>query len=157
MKWRASLYRKSETLFSPFWFFLFVTLFACKDEEDPSIVGNWSGTRSEVTVSVTGIPLPYTYTDDGFDALVEFKSDGSVSITEEGQTAAGTYEVSGKTLSTNITFNTDFIDLSGTYTIKELTKSKLTLYIEREGTGIDPNTGATLTGSVRATLFFVRM
>ena len=130
-------------------------LIGCDDEKEfASILGQWQGTKAEAEIEAFGIPLPINETDDTFDAVVEFKDDGTIILTEDAQTSTGTWEQNGDKLLLSITFSTDFIDLSGTYTIKDLTATKLTLYIEKDGTYTDPDTGIDVDGTVKATLYF---
>lgn len=134
-----------------------VWLSACDDEKSPAtLIGKWQGTKAEAEILAFGIPIPINKTDDTFAALVEFKDDGSVTLTEDGQTSSGIWEQNGDKLMLNLTFSTDFIDLSGTYTIKELTDAKLILFIEKDGTYTDPDSGIDIDGTVKATLYFDR-
>ena len=48
----------------------------------------------------------------------------------------------------------DEIDMSGEYTIQEITGSRLKLYIEKETTIEDPDTGMEFEASIKATLYF---
>lgn len=132
-----------------------VWLTACDDEKEfASVVGKWQGTKAEAEILAFGVPIPIKETDDTFAAEVEFKDNGTVTLTEDAQTSSGTWEQNGDKLILSITFSTDFIDLSGTYTIKELTDTKLTLFIEKDGTYTDPDSGMDIDGTVKATLYF---
>lgn len=132
---------------------------ACRDvDENASIVGKWQGDKSEVKALVTIVPI-YTKTDDDFDAVVEFKSDGTGSVLIDGNQTNGTWEwvKVNKELKTSIDFQTTFLEPTETYTIKELTASKLTLSIDKHGTYKDPESGETFEGNVRAILYFNRV
>ena len=137
-----------------------VLFIACgEDEEKPaSIVGKWKGTLADVRVKPFGLPTPVTRQDDTFAAEIEFKSDGTVILLQNGQPVEGSYEVSGETLITSLAFKTDILDITGTYTIEELTATKLVIFLEREGeTLTDPDSGLTVTGDIKATLHFDRL
>ena len=140
-------------LFSLVYFCVLLT--ACDDEpEIISIVGKWQGTKAEAELLAFGVPIPVKETDDTFHAEAEFRDDGTVTVTQDAQTSSGMWHQDGDKLMLTITFNTDFIDLSGTYTIKELTSTKLVLFIEKDGTYTDPGSGLDIDGTVKATLYF---
>jgi hypothetical protein len=135
----------------------FIILVSCKDDDKssyPSVTGKWQGTLLTAEIVVFGVTLPDKRTDDTFDALVEFKSDGTMTITDDNQTSSGTWSQSDDKLTLSIAFGTDVIDLSGTYTIEEITDKKLTLYIEKDGSYTDPDTNVEVEGTVKATLNF---
>ena len=140
---------------------LSIVLFvSCKeDEEKPaSIVGKWKGTLAEVQLKPFGLPTPVTREDDTFAAEIEFKSDGTVILLQNGQPIEGTYDVSGETLTTSLEFETDILDLTGNYTIEELTATNLVVFLEKEDeTLTDPDSGFTVTGDLKATLHFERL
>ncbi len=126
----------------------------CDDDDDEkfdSIVGSWQGTKTEFELHLEGVPTPITETDEDFAGEVEFKQDGTAVFEEDGDVVSGTWNQNGDKLTLTIA-NDD--DLSGTYTIQELTSSKLRLYIEKEGTFEDPDTGINLDGTVKGTLYF---
>jgi hypothetical protein len=136
---------------------LIVTPLACDDEEKmPSIQGSWVGTKAEGEVLVFGVPSGFEEEDGNFDPILEFKQGGVVSLTQDGIPSSGTWSQNGEQLVTSLNFNTDFVDLSGTYTIQTLTDTKLVLYHEREGTYEDPDTGIDIEGTLKATLSFDR-
>jgi hypothetical protein len=132
-----------------------VLLASCDDEpEIISIVGKWQGTKAEAELLAFGVPIPVKETDDTFDALVEFREDGTVTLTQDTQTSSGIWQQDGDKLMLTITFSTDFIDLSGSYTIQQITSTNLILFIEKDGTYTDPGSGLDIDGTVKATLFF---
>lgn len=132
-------------------------LVACDDDDDfAPLVGEWQGTKAEAEILAFGVPLPINETDDNFDAQVEFKADGIVTLVDDGQSSTGTWEQNGDKLTLSITFNTDFIDISGTYTIRELSETKLRIFVEKDGTYTDPDSGIDIDGTVKATLYFER-
>ena len=133
-----------------------IVISCSNDKEFGSVAGKWQGTKAEAQIVAFGIPLPISEADDDFNAEVEFKTDGTVSLADDGQTSSGTWEQDGNKLILSITFSTDFIDLSGTYTIKELTASTLQIYIEKDESYTDPDTGTTVDGTIKATLSFTK-
>jgi len=130
---------------------------ACDDDEDfASIIGKWKGTKAEAEILAFGVPLPIKETDETFDAEIEFKADGTVTLADDGQSSTGTWEQNGDKLLLSITFSTDFIDISGTYTIKELSQTKMRIFIENDTTYTDPDSGIDIDGTVKATIYFDR-
>ena len=143
--------------------FLFAVLLlavavGCDDEEKlSSIEGTWQGTKAEGTVLIFGVPSGFEQTDEAFDPVLEFKKGGAVTLTTQGGTPSqGTWSQDGEKLTTSLTFDTDFIDLAGTYTIQTLTDKKLVLYYEKDGTYEDPDTQIEIEGTLKATLYFDR-
>ncbi len=137
---------------------LVVCLSACDDDEEfAPITGEWQGTKAEAEILVFGVPIPIKETDEDFAAMIEFQENGTILLTEGTQTSTGTWEQNGDKLNLSITFSTSFIDLSGTYTIEELTASKLRLFIEKDGTYTDPDSGTDIDGTIKATLYFDRV
>lgn len=137
--------------------FCAVWMTGCDDDDTfAELAGNWQGTMAEAEVLAFGIPLPVSETDDSFDAQVEFKSDGTITLSDDGQSSTGTWEQNGDKLILSITFSTDFIDLSGTYAIKELSETKLRIFIEKDTPYTDPDSGIEVDATVKATLYFDR-
>ena len=135
---------------------LLTLVMGCDDDEKlASIEGTWQGTKAEGTVLIFGVPSGYEQTDDNFNPILEFKQGGVVTLTMQGGTPSqGTWSQYGEKLTTSLTFDTDFIDLSGAYTIQTLTEKKLVLYYEKDGTYEDPDTGIDIEGTLKATLYF---
>lgn len=133
---------------------------SCDDDDDKaSIIGRWQGDKSEIK-AFAGLPIAiYDKTDENFDEIVEFKSDGTVVIQVNGTETHGTWNWAeeNKKLTATIDFNNNFLDPTETYTVRELSTERLTLYLEKEGTFDDPDTGQGFSGSVKATLYFTRM
>lgn len=132
--------------------------FACHKDDDvepAAIVGHWQGTQATIQVLLDGTALPYEETDDNFEPVVEFKTNGTVLLEQDGRTNSGTYTINGNTLTTSaLYFETSFIELSGTYTVHEASKTTLVLLTEKEDTATDPDTGVKITRKVKATLRF---
>jgi hypothetical protein len=128
----------------------------CDDDDDgiASVAGKWRGNKTELSILVEGIPTPIEETDDDFAGEVEFKSDGTAVYTEDGDQIVGTWAQNNNKLILSIPDDSEDIDMSGTYTIQELNGSKLKLYIEKEGSFEDPDTGFVFDATVKATLYF---
>jgi hypothetical protein len=134
-------------------------LSSCKDDEvTASIVGKWQGDKSEVTALAAIIPV-YSDTDENFDDMVEFKADGTGTANVDGSDTSGTWEwvEVNKKLRVSIDFKTTLLEPTEVYTVKELTATKLTLFLEKDGTYQDPETGNNFSGKVKATLYFNRV
>ena len=129
---------------------------ACDDDDDgvASVAGKWRGNKTELSILVEGIPTPIEETDDSFAGKVEFKSDGTAVYTEDGDEIVGTWAQNNNKLILSIPDDSEEFDMSGTYTIQELNGSKLKLYIEKEGSFEDPDTGFVFDATVKATLYF---
>jgi len=128
--------------------------FACDEEKLASVEGTWIGTKAEGEVLVFGVPSGFEEVDDKFSPVIEFKPGGIVTLTQNGFPNVGTWSQQGETLNTNVGFNTDFVQLSGMYTIQSLTENKLVLYYEKDGTYTDPDTGIRIEGTLKASLAF---
>lgn len=138
---------------------MLATLLACKDDEKEmtSIVGKWKGTLAEVELHPFGIPLPISRDDDNFDTEIEFKSDATLIISDTPP-AEGSWQIVDDKLITDIDFSTDFIALTGAYSIQELTATTLIIYLEKENETItDPDTGQSVSGDIKVTLHFERI
>jgi hypothetical protein len=130
---------------------------ACDDDDDngvSSVAGKWTGDKTELTILVEGVPTPINETDDSFAGKVEFKQDGTAVYTEDGEVITGTWSQNNDKLLLSIPDDSEEFDMSGTYTIKEHNGSKLKLYIEKEGSFEDPDTGIVFDATVKATLYF---
>lgn len=130
---------------------------ACDDDDDngvASVAGKWSGDKTELTILVEGVPTPINETDDSFAGKVEFKQDGTAVYTEDGEVTTGTWSQNNDKLLLTIPDDNEEIDMSGTYTIQEHNGSKLKLYIEKEGSFEDPDTGFVFDATIKATLYF---
>ncbi len=131
---------------------------ACHKDDDvapAAVVGYWKGAQALIQVQLDGTALPYEVTDDDFNPEIEFKSDGTVRMEQDGDTYNGNYSLSGNTLTlASIRLRTSFVDLSGTYTVQEANNSVLVLYTEKADVTTNPQTGAPITGKVKATLRF---
>lgn len=136
-----------------------IALSACKDEAEinAAIVGKWGGREADFKINPSGIIPAFTLHEDEFPVQLEFKSDGTLILTDsKGVTKNGTYSQAGDQLTINIAYTFELIELSGMYQIKELTSSALSAEIEKEGSYTHPDTGQQFDGKVTATLFFTR-
>jgi hypothetical protein len=132
--------------------------FACKEEDKnfASIEGKWQGTLAEIEVKPAGLPLPFSQKDDTFDNEIEFHADGTMTVLDDTQPKEGTYQVVDDKLVTDIDFNTEIVDISGTYTIETLTQATLVFYLKKKDSITDPDTGIQVSGDIKATLHFER-
>jgi hypothetical protein len=136
-------------------FVLAIAMSGCDDDEKmASIEGTWQGTKAEGEVLVFGVPSGFEEEDNTFNPLLEFKQGGNVTLTQDGIPSQGTWSLAGDQLTTTLTFDTDFIELPGTYTVETLTATKLVLYFEKDGTYQDPDTGIEIDGTLKAMLYF---
>jgi uncharacterized protein (TIGR03066 family) len=125
------------------------------DEEFAPIIGVWQGTSIDYKFTPDGLGLGYEDTEEDFDGIVEFKEDGTVVYTDDGNESTGTYTITGDKLTTTVEFTSSLPFSAGTFTIKRLTGSKLDLYFEDEGEFDVPDFG-TVSGELEATAFFER-
>lgn len=129
---------------------------SCDDDDDDrgigTVAGKWIGTKSELSVTVDGIP-PFDEVDDDFAGEVEFKEDGTAVYKEDGETVQGTWSQNSNKLTLSVN-GAAGEDLSGTYTIQELSSTRLRLYIEKEQTFEDEDSGMEFDAHIKATLHF---
>lgn len=132
-----------------------VSLTGCNNDDDGdeqgTIIGKWKGTLVEAKISI------YEESDDTFDAEVEFKDDGTLAFSDDGQESTGTWEKNGNQLTINADLNIDYLDNTETLTVKKLTDTKLELYLEKNDTFEDPDSGIQITGTLKLTLYFDKM
>jgi hypothetical protein len=134
------------------------TFFAsCDDDDDngfKSVAGKWEGDRTELVIKVEGIPTPINETDDAFAGEVEFKQNGVAVYKEDGDVLTGTWSQNNDKLTLTIPDDSQDIDMSGVYTIKEINGSKLKIFIEKEASIEDPESGLFFDATIKATLYF---
>jgi hypothetical protein len=139
-------------------FLITASLFtACDDDDDngfTSVQGKWIGDKTELTIKVKGVPTPFNETDNAFAGEVEFTPGGTAVYEEDGDVLTGTWAQNNDKLILSIPDDTQELDMSGTYIIKEISGSKLKLYIEKEATIEDPDTGLEVEATIKATLYF---
>jgi hypothetical protein len=136
-----------------------VLILSCKeDKQEPfsSLVGVWSGNKADFKINPSGIIPAFTIHRDTFPIQLEFKTDGSVLLTKDSKSTAGTYVLSGDQLTINIDYVFEYINMGGTYTVETLTQSNLSAFIEKDGKFKHPDTGQEFDGKVKATLFLNR-
>lgn len=137
--------------------FSLLLIVSCDDNDEVTapIAGVWNGTKTDFRLNPKGIIPPFTITEDDFSIRLEFKSDGTLLLTDNSnQTTAGTYTLNARDLTINISYEYEFIGMEGTYHVEELTTSRLRVSIEKEGTYEHPDTGEQFDGKVKATLYF---
>lgn len=130
---------------------------ACDDDDSngfPTVQGKWSGNKTELIIKVDGVAGSIEETDDSFQGKVEFKSNGVAVYTEDGEVNEGTWSQNGDKLTLSIPDDSEELDMSGVYTIKEINNSKLKIYIEKETTITDPESGEDFDANIKATLYF---
>ncbi len=115
---------------------LLLVVFACKDDDEPvvanRIIGQWQGDRAEAKVTYSVVTL-HERVEEAFDALLEFREDGTVSVTRGTTTTDGTYDLNGNTLTTNVDFQYEGVDIqSMTFTVGELTETRLVLDLDQD-------------------------
>jgi hypothetical protein len=139
-------------------FLLFLIFLSCREDEKElvSIVGKWRGVLAELEVKPFGVPLPISQKDENFATELEFTSEGTVILLNESPTVTGTYQLIKDQLITDIDFNLEMIDPADPYTVQELTKSTLIIYLEKTDTFQHPDTGNSITGDIKITLHFER-
>lgn len=141
-------------------FLLTASFFTSCDNDDDnglsSVTGKWKGDKTEAVVKVEGIPTPINETDDSFAGKVEFQQNGTAIYTEDGEVITGTWSQNNDKLILSIPDESEELDMSGTYTIKELNSSKLKIYIEKEASFEDPETGLIFDATIKATLYLDR-
>ena len=138
---------------------LMLVIFSCREDGEitSQLTGAWAGNKADFKVNPDGIIPAFTITEDNFPVQLDFKSDGTVILTDDdGTTTSGTYSLSGRDLTININYNIEMIGLDGTYHVEELTQSALRIRIEKEGEYTHPDTGQEFDGKVEATLYFDR-
>lgn len=121
-----------------------------------SIVGVWTGSKAVFNINPSGIIPAFNVTEDNFPIQLEFKSDGTLVLTKNSQTTAGTYSLSGRDLVININYTFEYLDMAGTYHVESLTQTNLSASIEKDGTFKHPDTGQQFNGKVKATLYLNR-
>jgi major membrane immunogen (membrane-anchored lipoprotein) len=133
-------------------FFLFAGLLlvsACKDD-DPEVTatvnGRWQGDESDIKVTY-GVVTLYQEHDAEFDAALDFKDDGTITVTrDDGTTTEGTYQLNGNQLTTDVDFQFEGIDISSiTFDIIELTETRLRLHMDQDYPVVLPEVGLVTT------------
>jgi hypothetical protein len=133
------------------------TIASCNDDDEkPALLGSWQGDKVEASVKIDGVPQPIVENDEDFAGQAEFKSDGTVIFREDGDITEGTWAQNGNTLILSVDGLSAEDDISCSYTIKELTRSRLKIYIEKETLFYDDETGTQFVGFLKATLYFNR-
>jgi hypothetical protein len=132
---------------------------SCDDDDDngfPSVAGSWTGDKTELVITVEGFPTPINETDDSFSGEVEFRNNGTAVYKEDGEEKTGTWSQANDKLLLSIPDEDEEIDMSGTYTIKEINAKRLKIYIEKEQAFEDEDSGMTFDANIKATLSFDR-
>jgi hypothetical protein len=137
--------------------FLMLVVFSCREDGEVTsqLTGIWAGNKADFKVNPDGIIPAFTITEDNFPVQLDFKSDGTLVLTDDdGTTTSGTYVLSGRDLTIVINYNIEMIGLDGTYHVEELTQNNLRIRITKDGEYTHPDTGQQFDGEVEATLYF---
>lgn len=141
--------------------FLALAVTSCGQDDEENLApieGKWRGTLAEAELQPFGIPLPVKKSDPTFDTELEFRANGTLLVSDGAETREGTWKLVGNRLATDIDFDTEFIEVSGTYTVETLTSSTLIFFLEKEDqTVTDPGSGQSISGDLKITLHFERM
>lgn len=104
-----------------------------------------------------GFAIPVSRHDENFSSLIEFKPDGTLTLTEGVETRDGTYNVAGNTITTDLDLTIEGVAIPGTYTIEDLTETNLVFHVGKNGTFTDPDSVRSLSGDIKVTLHFQRI
>lgn len=138
---------------------LMLLVIACNEDGEVTsqLTGKWAGNKADFKVNPDGIIPAFTITEDDFPVHLDFKSDGTLVLTDDdGTSTSGTYSLSGRDLTININYNIEMIGLDGTYHVEELSDNTLRIRITKEGEYTHPDTNQEFEGEVEATLYFDR-
>ena len=139
---------------------LVMLLGSCQDDENEikaTIVGKWQADKADLIVKPDGFLIGIPYTVNEFDAILDFKSDGTLTITDDNTSSTGTYVMEGDKLTINSQLMLEDINMSGTYEVLTLSATALEVRIEKDATVKNPNDGTDVSGTVKATLHFTRL
>jgi hypothetical protein len=147
------------TALTPLLVILMTIAFSCKDEEgkiSANLEGRWQGDHMDAKVTYALITL-HEEEDEDFDALLEFKDDGTVEFTRDGNTTSGTYQLNGTKLTTNVDLQMEGIEISTvTFDVMELSATKLRLHLNQDQEVEVPDVGPVNT-TIKANLVFDRL
>jgi hypothetical protein len=137
-------------------------LTSCSDDEESApITGAWEGTHGLSEAFIPGVPVAiFSEEDDDFNTLVTFHEDGTVTVVEEDEEyeAEGTWEFKDgkKQIQVSGAFpENEIFEPTETFAVKELTNTKLVLYLEKTMT-LDTDDGE-FEGEVQVTFEFARI
>ena len=138
---------------------LVAVAFSCKDEEgeiSAKLDGKWQGDRMDAKVTYGLITL-HEEEDEDFNAILEFKDDGTVEFNRDGDATFGTYQLNGTRLTTNVDLQIQGVEISSaTFDVVELSSTKLRLYLEQDQEVEVPDVGPVNT-TIKANLVFDRL
>lgn len=143
----------------PVGFFMIILLMQCSDDDAKltgSIIGKWQGKSIEAKVVAFGIPV-WQDEDDTFNPILEFLEGGTIKVYNDDQTTEGTWEKDGRRLYTNVDLNYEGFSGNQELEIKKLTETDLELYVEKDSTFKDPDSGIEVAGKLKATAYFRRI
>lgn len=137
-------------------------LISCSDDEESApVTGAWEGTRGLSEAFIPGVPVAiFSEEDEDFNTAVTFHEDGTVTVVDEDEEyeAEGTWKFQNgnKEIQISGAFpENEIFEPTETFTVKELTKTKLSLYLEKTMT-VDTDDGE-FEGEVQVTFEFARI
>jgi hypothetical protein len=107
------------------------------DDENKTVTGKWQGIEMASQAFITGIPIPIVdETDEDFNTQLQFNEDASILVDDDDDDfhEEGTWEyVDGKKKIkvTGAFPDNEIFDPSETFEVKELTATRLLLYMEK--------------------------
>lgn len=111
---------------------------ACSDDdENKTVTGKWQGTEMESQAFITGVPIPVVdETDEEFNTELQFNEDATILIDDADDDfhQEGTWEYADGNKKIKVTGafpDNEIFDPTETFEIKELTSSRLVLYLEK--------------------------
>ena len=131
------------------------------DDEMNSVTGKWQGIEMASQAFITGIPIPVVdETDVDFNTQLQFNDDASMLVDDEDDDfhEEGTWEYADGKKKIKITGafpDNEILDPTETLEIKELTSSRLVLYVEKN---VDfEYEGEPVNATIKVTLKFDRV
>ena len=130
------------------------------DEESAPVTGAWEGTHGLSEAFIPGVPVAiFSEEDNNFTTVLTFHEDGTVTVVDEDDDfeAEGTWQFQDgkKKIQISGAFpENEIFEPTETFTVKELTGTKLTLYLEKTIT-LDTDDGE-FEGEVQVTFEFAR-
>jgi hypothetical protein len=107
------------------------------DDENNTVTGKWQGTEMASQAFITGIPIPIVdETDEGFNTQLQFNEDATILVDDDDDDfhEEGTWEYTDGRKKIKVTGafpENEIFDPTETFEVKELTATKLVLYLEK--------------------------
>lgn len=131
------------------------------DEESAPVTGAWEGTHGLSEAFIPGVPVAiFSEEDNDFNTVLTFNEDGTVTVVDEDDEyeAEGTWQFQDGKKKIQVTGafpENEIFEPTETFTVKELSGTKLTLYLEKTMT-LDTDDGE-FEGEVQVTFEFARI